>query len=374
MSPSAAAMKPTVLVHVGPSPTARGGIARTIGLYASSALAGEYDFRVIPSTSDGGVVSRMLVFVGSVVRLAGVLISHRDVVVHLHVASRGSYARKRLLSLLTRAFGGRYIAHIHGGGFHAFATGGGVGRGRSVRRFLEGAATVLVLSQTWSERVASLSDVRVATVIPNAVLLPAGEDVPIRLTRSRDVPRVLFVGHIVEHKGVEDLAAALILLGEQGVRVQAVLVGAGDTREFTREVSAATGVTVDLPGWLDDAAVAQEYADADTFVLPSRVEGVPLALLEAMSWALPCVVTPVGGVPDVVTEGVTAVVVPPQDPEALAAAIGRVLGDSALRDRLGAAARDYVGRTHALEVVCDALRGVYDRLGVVPRHDSGVVS
>ncbi len=80
-------------------------------------------------------------------------------------------------------------------------------------------------------------------------------------------------------------------------------------------------------------------AGADAFVLPSRHEGLPVVLMEATSVGLPIVATAVGGVPQVLTNEVDALIVPPVDPEALAEAIARLSKDPALRERLGSQAK-----------------------------------
>ena len=83
-------------------------------------------------------------------------------------------------------------------------------------------------------------------------------------------------------------------------------------------------------------------AALDIFVLPSHSEGVSLALLEAMAAGLPVIATAVGGLPEVVTDGVNGLLIPPQDPEALAQALARLLDDPALAKKLGENARQHV--------------------------------
>jgi len=102
--------------------------------------------------------------------------------------------------------------------------------------------------------------------------------------------------------------------------------------------------------------------DFDVFALSSFSEGVPVALLEAMSMGLPAVATRVGGVPEVLAENTEGLVVPPGDAVALAEALARLLGDRALRERLGQAARARVERSFASEAICSRYQALYREL------------
>jgi glycosyltransferase involved in cell wall biosynthesis len=117
------------------------------------------------------------------------------------------------------------------------------------------------------------------------------------------------------------------------------LCGDGADRDFIRKRAADMGLGaivefVDVP-----ADVPAELARAQFAVVPSQAEGLSLAALEARAAGLPVIATRVGGLPEVVTDEVNGLLVPPQDPAALAQAIGRIAGDAHLRQRLGAAAR-----------------------------------
>jgi glycosyltransferase involved in cell wall biosynthesis len=147
----------------------------------------------------------------------------------------------------------------------------------------------------------------------------------------------LTVANVRSEKGYDVLLEAARLSVVDGAPVRFVSVGRGP---LGTEVAAAAQAT-DLAGHFtflgSRTDTAQLLAGADIFVLPSHQEGLPVALMEAMSAGLPVVATIVGGVPDVVTDGVEGLLVPPQRPDLLAEAVGRVARDPSLRARLGAA-------------------------------------
>lgn len=207
---------------------------------------------------------------------------------------------------------------------------------------LRGADRVIALTRGEAQRLTrwGIEPGRVR-VLPNGIDLdefPARVPVP-AATQS---PIVLYVGRLYpEQKGLDTLIPAfaelsrsrpaeLRLVGEDWGGVELVRRLAKDHRVAER---------VRILGVLSRADVLKEYASATVFVLPSHFDSSPFVLLEAMASGLPIVATRVGGVPDVVVEGSTALLVPPGDPSALADALERVLSDPSLAARFGTAGR-----------------------------------
>jgi alpha-maltose-1-phosphate synthase len=142
-------------------------------------------------------------------------------------------------------------------------------------------------------------------------------------------PVALFVGNKYELKGVPTLLRAWELVRRELPQARLRVVGLDSRGEVPG---------VEWLGWVTDRAVLErEYAQASVFVLPSRFEAFATALLEAMGSGLPCVATAVGGSPEIVTEGETGLLVPPDDAEALAAALSQLLSDPTRAERLGRA-------------------------------------
>ncbi len=155
-------------------------------------------------------------------------------------------------------------------------------------------------------------------------------------------PVVLVVARLVPKKGVDTLVEAANLLGARGIRFRIDVVGDGPLRpQLERR---ASDLQLDgrmrFRGALTHPQVREAYERATVFALACRrtakgdQDGLPVAIVEAMSVGVPVVSTPVGGVPEVVTDGVSGLLVSPDDPEAMADAVCRLLGDSELRLRL----------------------------------------
>jgi glycosyltransferase involved in cell wall biosynthesis len=159
-----------------------------------------------------------------------------------------------------------------------------------------------------------------------------------------DIPIVLFAGQVIELKGVADLLRAWALVAPE-LRNRAELVVAGEDRqtggqylEAMRQLSGELGIRVRFTGFVADIGIWQMVATVA--VVPSHLEPLGLVSLEAMVRTVPVIGTNVGGIPEVVVDGETGLLVPPKSPPALAAALTRLLADGDLRTRFGRAGRN----------------------------------
>lgn len=204
--------------------------------------------------------------------------------------------------------------------------------GAALRR----ASVVVCVSRALADDARRLGaqDVR---VIPNGVELPAATD-----AAEADPPEVLFAGRLSPEKGIEELAAAA-----DGLNL--VVAGDGPLRPLLPQAR----------GFVPPAELAQLYDRAAVVVVPSRRDGFPVACAEAMAHGRPVVASAVGGLPDMVVDGETGLLVPPRDPAALRAAVDRLLADAALRARLGRAARERIAELCDWDRVVDATLAAY---------------
>lgn len=203
---------------------------------------------------------------------------------------------------------------------------------RLERRALRGAAAAMPWTG-WNaaalESEYELEDLRAETIHPGLAAGWWGEAAA-RRPRDRQGPmRVLFVGNDVERKGLPTLIEAVGALGDEAV----LDVVSGDEIEERDFVQVHRGVTA------GSERLRELYAEADVFALPTHADAVPWAVLEAMAAGLPVVASGVGAIPEML--GDSGEVVPPSDPEALAAALRR-LSDPERRRQMGEAARDRI--------------------------------
>ncbi len=182
---------------------------------------------------------------------------------------------------------------------------------------------------------------------PDVDVIPNGADerifFPQDRTRAREIlnldpqrPLVLFVGHLEREKGVTELVEALKSLRD--LEAGALFAGKGALQSWAERELEAAGVYARFLGTLDHHHLAQAYAAADVFALPSYREGLPTVICEAMNAGRAVVASDVGGIPEIVESGVTGYLAPPRDARALAERVRAVLCDPERREEMERAA------------------------------------
>ena len=291
----------------------------------------------------------------AVLLLAGLRLVHRVDVLHVNLSSHGSTVRKLVLCRAAQALGVPYVLHLHGSRFRQFHDTRGRWMAGQVAAMFEGAATTLVLGRAWREFLLQ----RVPGLAGRVRILPNASRAPDRVDEPSGPPTILFLGRIGARKGVPQLLEALHRLPRMPPW-RAIIAGDGDpapTRAELARLGLADAVT--LTGWVGPADVERLLAAAAILALPSFDENLPMSVIEAMAHGLAIVATPVGAVEDIVVPERTGLLVPPGDVAALAQALGRLVGDAALRARLGAAARRFHRSHLAIAPYLGRLLGVW---------------
>jgi glycosyltransferase involved in cell wall biosynthesis len=304
-------------------------------------------------------------------------------VIPLPALRRPSLAGARSVTALAGLARAADAALIHANGSRAMAYAGAAGRLTScpalwhvriadsdglLDRALCAMATLVVATSRGVARRLSWAPAKIR-VVPNGIDLerfaPRASSATLRaaaLQLPPSAPIALSVGRHVPEKGYRHLIDAAALLEKTKPGVHWVLVGDGELRGElegqARRLDLAS--RVHFTGSRND--VADLLALADVFVLPSESEGFGRVLVEAMAMARAIVATNVGGIPDIVLDGETGVLVEPADPLALADAVGRLLDDPARAARLGAAGRQRAESTFSLSAHVDGVERIYDEI------------
>ena len=353
------------VLQFGPSLEVRGGISSVEQLICDH-LPPYVSMRHIATMEDGSTLAKASTFARAVRELRRELESPDPMIVHIHFASRGSTLRKLILADIVARAGRPLILHAHGAEFDEFHRKLPAAVRRNVDRGLQHAQVFITLSTQWRDFYAQECGIAPANIVvmTNPVRVPA--EVPERA--NRPVTQILSLGRLGERKGSYDLVRAFSGLPVP-LRDRAKLVFAGDGDvEGVRKLAEPLGDRVVVHSWIDARQRDVLLGESDVFALPSRAEGVPMALLEAMAHGLPSITTPVGGIPDVFSDGQHGVFVRPGDVEQLRAALAHLIADDTARLSAGRRAREHARQFDA-QVYARRLADIYQRIAPVATLD-----
>lgn len=323
-----------------------GGLSRMARMTAAGFDSDDAEVHTFNTAKDTPHDRSMLVAMGSHTRRAWRFVRavsrHKPQLVHLHTCSFGTFERTMIDCVICAALKRAYVLHVHGGLFDQYVDGLIGLRRRMVVWALRRAVRVIVVGDVWRQSLSQRIDGLDIDVLHNALEPQDASPNAVSMDESRR-GGVLFVGDFSEVKRPEDLIVAYASLPRRQRRAfPLTIVGGGEPRReaLIKRMAADIAPTDDIQftGKVDGSVARRLMAEADLFVIPSRAEGLPLVLLEAMRAGAAIVVTDVGAVREVVTCGVEAMIVKPQDPEQLALAMKRLLNDQARRAALSAAA------------------------------------
>jgi glycosyltransferase involved in cell wall biosynthesis len=353
---------------IGTALQGRGGMSSVVATYQQQGLFEAAHVHYLEVHREVSGLQKALLVLHGLWALLGLLVRGEVGLLHIHTASGVSFWRKSLFATLGRLFGRPVLMHVHGGEFVEFyARTPALGRWW-IRWVLEGAARVLVLSDTWQQRMQKVSGRLHTEALANPVVLPPQGTL---VEQPETGVHFVFLGRLERDKGVFEAVEAFAQLVAQHPDARLTLAGEGDMAGVKAHAQ-ARGVAdkVHFPGWVSGDAKNQLLAQAHVFVLPSYIEGLPVSMLEAMAYGLPVVVSRVGSVPEVLTEGQTGMMVEAKSTASLHTALAALAASRELRCRIGRAGWDLVVERYSAQTVCQRLLSIYAQ--VSPEGDTHV--
>lgn len=277
----------------------------------------------------------------------------RPDVVHVHTSHDFSFYISTPYVLVAALLWRRpVVLHVHGSSFDAFVADASAPVA-ALQRAVFGACTATVaLSEEWRDVLAARVPRDRIVVLPNAV--DPDEYEP---DTAVDPPHLVFVSNHIERKGIVEVTEAVDDLQDAGLRFEATIAGSGPLSHHATAVADAHDA-VDYVGFVSEERKRELLDGGSVYVLPTRAEGLPIAVLEAMAGGNAIVSTDVGGIPSIVDEENGALVAP-GDVDELTAALDRLLSDPAATERMGRVSRQRIEDGYAWPDVVDDLLALY---------------
>ena len=360
-------MKRAVVLVLGPSRDAVSGVATHVRLLLEAeALTREFTLVHFQVGSEGRserAAARWLRLAASPWRLAAEILRRDAAIVHLNSSlDRRAYWRDIAYAAVARLCGARVLFQVHGGALPTDFCGGGWLASACLRHTLSWPDVIVVLARREADVYRAFLPGRTVELLPNGIDCEA-------FAHGRPAPRtpeaalrLLHLGRLTERKGLFETLEALAQLRRQQVAAHLTVAGSGPEEARLRRRSCELGLDalVTFAGPVFGEEKVRLLSAADVLVLPStHDEGMPYALLEGMAAGVVPVVTPVGGMTDVVTEGVHGVFVPPGEAAAIAQALAALARDRARLAAMSAACRERIAGAYSIERLAGDLRTLY---------------
>lgn len=397
------ACRPLRVLMVGSDPSVRGGISGVIGqIRGFDWSAAGIHMEFIPTYIESNRIRQLWFFLAALRQIRHTLRTAPPDLVHIHMSYRGSYVRKNYVRRLCRRRAVPYVLHLHGSQFRSWYDSCGSRLQGRIRRMLREAAAVIVMGERWRAAILEIEPAARVVIICNAVTIPrlpsdegcVGNPAPADNTcanglaassaetfaarpdwrfsgRERDEFQVLFLGVLIPRKGVRDLLEAVRILREAGKLggMRFVIAGSGPEEETLYAMTARYELedVVTFAGWVDGGRKEALLRESQALVLPSYAEGLPVAVLEAISYGLPVIAADVGDTAMAVHDGDTGYLIAPGDPRQLAERLSLLYSDRELCGRMSRNARQLAEEKFSEERLCRQLETCWR--GCIENHE-----
>ncbi len=316
----------------------RGGISTLTAGILDSSFKDAFEVKYIASQAeDLGKVGKLLLAAAAILRFIWSGLVRTPDLAYVHLGSNASLYREAVFILLGKLMSRRVAAHFHAGDIDEYYPKQ-TRIGRSFIRFaLQACDSLIAVSNESARQLRDLTGRTEIFVIPNAIDTSVFGDVD----RTRTGPvKLLFVGAMGKLKGERDLVDAMATLKKRGVDIRATFLGYGGEglKGYCRE-RAVDGL-VEHIGPVSLTERIDFFRSSDIFVLPTYAEAMPMSVIEAMAAGLPVISTMVGGIPELIDDGVDGLLYKAGDVRALAGHIEALAADSKQRAAYGKTARN----------------------------------
>ncbi len=320
------------IVVVGSSLDDKGGIV-TVIKNINKHIDDEFFIKKVDTyTTTKSSFKKLLNFFKGFIHLVYLIIFTKVDIVHIHMSYKGSFYRKSLIIFLCKLFNKKIITHIHGSTFKDFYNASNKSLKKYIKLILNLSDRVIVLSKEWEKFFSSILEKE-----EKIFLLYNGVEAkkPIYNKEKKKIVNCVFLGRLGERKGIYDLLKAINLLKNNNLDVFFYLAGDGEI-DKVREIIKDNNLEkyVECIGWVDEKQREELLKSSDVMILPSYNEGLPMAILEAMSYGLTIISTPVGGIPEAVQNQKNGYLVKPGNYEQLAQCIQEVIVNDEWRLRV----------------------------------------
>lgn len=308
------------ILMVGSSTKVKGGMTTVVQSFLQHHFSAPIKLTYIATHSERGKLYNSLFFTKSLIRIFFHLIIKRPIIVHVHMSERGSFVRKYIIFRMAKTLRKKVFVHTHGAEFKEYYLSASPVIQKMITGMLKNADKIIALGESWEKTLLQIEPKASTAVLMNSV------PIPVNSGRAPDQTffSILFLAVLIQRKGILDLiaASAQVIQEAKKQRRQVIfhIAGDGELMKRAKKLVADYGLSDSYRfyGWIGEQQKKELLFNADLFVLPSYNEGLPMSILEALSYGIPIISTKVGSINEAVIEGENGYLIKAGDIQALA--------------------------------------------------------
>ena len=274
----------------------RGGIGAVIDIYNKYF----YKLNFVPTYRVGSALYKSYVFLVGLLKISYTLLRNRKImIVHIHGASEGSFYRKFICFVISKyVYRKKIIYHVHGAEYHLYFAKSKAIRKLAIRKFINNVDCLICLSESWKQFFEENFNTKKIEILPNII------DYPVIREKKGDTKKIrfLFLGIIDNRKGIFDVIEVIKNNVDMFDHKIELFIGGNSEVIKLQNLIEKYQISniVKFLGWIQNEIKLQYLQNTDVYILPSYNEGLPISILEAMSYGKPIISTDVGGIPEIV--------------------------------------------------------------------------
>lgn len=330
----------------------RGGITSVVKAHETGEQWKKYHCKWIETHRDGNSIRKLWYLFSALLQYL-VLLPFYDIV-HIHIATTQSAKRKQFFFYPAKWMKKRTIFHFHPSNekflFEPYNQ-------KLYQKLFSQADLILVLSEQWKKWLEeSLGITEHVEVLYNPCP---------KVNRREDIREnnILFAGTIIPRKGYGDLIKAFAKIAKKYPNWKIIFAGNGEI-ENAKKIASEYGISnqIVFPGWINGKKKEETFQKASIYCLASNGEGFPMGVLDAWAYGIPCVVTPVGGIPDIIKDEVNGLIFPVGDIDTLASKLEKLITNKDLRTKIVKETDKYVNNEFNVSSINQKLGQIYSNL------------
>jgi glycosyltransferase involved in cell wall biosynthesis len=340
------------VIVIAPGRKTRGGITTVVKAYENSPLWGKWNCHWIETYRDTTIFIKICFFIRAFFQFLFLLPCFK--IVHIHFSWSTSALRKFPFFIISKLFGKRVLVHLHSGDDMII----NAKYQYIYRTIFANADQTIVLAENIKKSLQNKYNFKKITVVYN----PCPEVTIDTISRLKK-KEILFAATLYHIKGYADLIAAFALIALKFPEWKIIFAGNGELDKAKRIVeSLKIGNQVCFNGWVFEDEKVQLFSSASIFCLPSYTEGFPMAVLDAWAYGLPVIATPVGGLPDIMEDGVNGLVFKIGDVKGLSVCLEKLILNQKLREELSKNSILLSKTTFNIQTIASQIDKIYSEL------------